>query len=128
MGAFDGVGDAPVARQGVTEPRRSGSDLFVEAEVLFDCGDADCEKPRSTVERIASSDALRFLFVFFAAIYGKYITAVGWGRSALTVWMSSSTKIGKRTHGFWMRGSCGLDAGHLTDFGRGEVSGARGEP
>jgi hypothetical protein len=73
MGAFDGVGDAPVARQGVTEPRRSGGDLFVEAEVLFDCGDADCEKPRSTVERIASSDALRFLFVFFAAIYGKYI-------------------------------------------------------
>jgi hypothetical protein len=68
MGAFDGVGDAPVARQGVTEPRRSGGDLFVEAEVLFDCGDADCEKPRSTVERIASSDALRFLFVFFAAI------------------------------------------------------------
>ena len=43
MGAFDGVGDAPVARQGVTEPRRSGGDLFVEAEVLFDCGDADCE-------------------------------------------------------------------------------------
>jgi hypothetical protein len=43
MGAFDGVGDAPVARQGVTEPRRSGGDLFVEAEVLFDCGAADCE-------------------------------------------------------------------------------------
>ena len=43
MGAFEGVGDAAVSRRGVTEPRRSGGDLLVEAEMLFDCGDADFE-------------------------------------------------------------------------------------
>jgi hypothetical protein len=34
-------------------------------------------KPRSTVERMVSSDALRFLVGFFAAICGEHIMAIG---------------------------------------------------
>jgi hypothetical protein len=88
-------------------------------------------KPRSTVERTLSSVALGFLVgFFFASICGEYSTTMnrrcrGPG-SERWVTVSQLTEIGKGERGNWKRGACGLDAACITDFNRGEASGARG--
>jgi hypothetical protein len=56
----------------------------------------------------------------------EYSMAVVGGTNAAMVWMSRIAKIGKKEREFWKRGSCGLDATCITDFNRGEASGARG--